>query len=577
MKDTEKERQRERERAWNKPLAARPRTVSHTDPTSHSPRLGSDQPRSSPNGAARSREHSQPSSPNGSVRSRAAEEGDGNYKRERNWGSPQSKWEHQRRHQASPIPGTSLLRARTDSTHSNDSDTHAHKQAQNGRLRHHPSQSSLHSEDSSRPASPADHRRSTEHKDEEEGAIHERERNWGSRHQKWTHNHVHRRSTSPNPAMSHSRVRTQSLESDSSAPAMSILTRSRSPLGLPKGRPSELSLPPQTENLTSRHTPPPPEVPEDIEHDEASRYPTSASPRLRPVNGRAYDNPVHLSSRLPRPDSPIVRSSGVNGNGADGKGSPASAPARFGWQFPRNRPQLPDFERESSSTERSPSPVHRPTSHLVGSGKPSHIPVRSPGQVPKVEIKRNGAVQSFKKGHKRATTEFTEANGAVPPKVQFQPEPDPDPEFASGLGRTDGKSSPGWLSFDIYRAPFSHISYFKGATKVYRTRRHLWRGQSRFHQSRRFIHFLLSIIHRRTLKGSQMPPLPTIMIQRFPLRMLLPLTLRPPLSSPLLLVLVRPSALPESSLKHPHPLKASPSFLVHLHPKMTRGISPLCP
>jgi hypothetical protein len=53
---------------------------------------------------------------------------------------------------------------------------------------------------------------------------------------------------------------------------------------------------------------------------------------------------------------------------------------------------------------------------------PSHIPVRSPGQVPKVAIKRNGDVRAFTKGHKRATTEFTEANGAVPPNIQLEPE-----------------------------------------------------------------------------------------------------------------------------------------------------------
>ena len=104
--------------------------------------------------------------------------------------------------------------------------------------------------------------------------------------------------------------------------------------------------------------------------------------------------------------------------------SPGSA-TRFGWQFPRNRPQLPDFEPDSSSPERSPSPVHRPTSRIVGSGIPSHIPVRSLGQVPKVAIKRSGNGQIFTKGHKRATTEFSEANGAVP-RIHL-----PEPEFAS--------------------------------------------------------------------------------------------------------------------------------------------------
>jgi hypothetical protein len=79
--------------------------------------------------------------------------------------------------------------------------------------------------------------------------------------------------------------------------------------------------------------------------------------------------------------------------------------------------------------------VHRPTGRIGGSGLPSHIPVRSPGQVPKVAIKRNGDVRAFTKGHKRATTEFTEANGAVPPKIQLEPEPEStsEPEIAKSL------------------------------------------------------------------------------------------------------------------------------------------------
>jgi hypothetical protein len=52
--------------------------------------------------------------------------------------------------------------------------------------------------------------------------------------------------------------------------------------------------------------------------------------------------------------------------------------------------------------------------------------LRSPGQVPKVAIKRSGDGQTFTKGYKRATTEFSEANGAVPPKIHL-----PEPKFAS--------------------------------------------------------------------------------------------------------------------------------------------------
>jgi serine/arginine repetitive matrix protein 2 len=192
-------------------------------------------------------------------------------------------------------------------------------------------------------------------------------------------------------------------------------------------------------------------MPEHIEQDETAPPRMSTSPLSKPANGHARDKPLRLPSRLPRPDSPLITSS-VNGNAAsaDVKGvSPASSPARFGWQFPRNRPQLPDFEPDSSSPERSPSPVQRSTSRAVGPGKPSHIPVRSPDQVPKVEIKRNGNVRAFTKGHRRATTEFTEANGAVPPNIHSRPEPELEPEFASELGSTDVNSLRGLPSLSI--------------------------------------------------------------------------------------------------------------------------------
>ena len=441
MKDTEKERQHNRERAWNRPLSARSRTTSHTGSAGHSPGPSSGQSRSTPDSASHSREHSRPPSPSESVRSRTAE-GEENYERERNWGSPHQKWDHQHHPPVSPIPGPSRLHSRIQSTHSNGLETRPRIQGQSQRLRRNPSQSSLHSESSSRPSSPADraHRRQTGRKDDEEEAIHERESKWGSRQQKWTHSPAHNRVASPNPTISHSRARTQSLESDSSVPPTSILTRP--PAGLLKGRPSEYSLPASAEYSSFRHTEPLPEAP-----DEMSVHPVSTSPRSKPVNGHTYDKPLRLPSRLPRPDSPLISS--VNGNSAEIKGaSPAAAAAsRFGWQFPRNRPQLPDFEPDTSSPERSPSPEHRPTSRVVGSGKPSHIPVRSPGQVPKIEIKRNDDVRTFTKGHKRATTEFTEANGAVPPKIHFQPEP--ELELTSEPESTDVKSLRGLLSLSI--------------------------------------------------------------------------------------------------------------------------------
>ena len=414
MKDVEKEHQHERERAWNRPLSARSRTLSHTGSAGHSPspRRGSDQPRS--NSAPRSREDSRAPSPSESVRSRATEEGEENRERERNWGSSRPTWDRP----ASPIPGSSVLRPRTQSTYSNGSDR---------RLRHTPSQSSLLSEGSSRPSSPADliHRR----KDEDEAAIHERERSWSLRQQKWTDTHIRKRAASPNPTTSPSRVRTNS-ESDPTAPAGSALTRR--PNGLLKGRPAE-------QHLSSRHSAPPPEAPEQAERDKASRYPMSTSPQPKPANGYPHDKALRMSLRHTRPDSPLPTST-INGNSADVKGASPGSVTRFGWQFPRNRPQLPDFEPDTSSPERSPSPVHRPTSRIVGSGIPSHIPVRSPGQVPKAVIKRSGDGQTFMKGHKRATTEFLEANGAVPPNIHL-----PEPEFASESESTNAPSLRGSL------------------------------------------------------------------------------------------------------------------------------------
>ena len=440
MKDVEKERQHERERAWNRPLSARSRTLSHTGSGGHSPspRRGSDQPRS--NSAPRSREDSRAPSPSESVRSRATEEGGENHGPERNWGSSRPRWDHQYRPPASPIPGSSVLRPRTQSTHSNGSDR---------RLRHTPSQSSLPSEGSSRPSSPAD--LTQRRKDEDEEAIHGRERNWGSRQQKWSNTHVRKQVASPNPATSHSRVLSNS-EPDSSPPSGSALTRP--PNGLLKGRPAE-------QHLSSRHNAPPPEAPEHAERDEMSRVPMSTSPQPKPTNGYPSDKPLRIPSRHPRPDSPLP-SSTVNGNNSSNvkSASPGSA-TRFGWQFPRNRPQLPDLEPDTSSPERSPSPVHRPTSHTVGSGIPSHIPVRSPVQVPKVAIKRSLDGQTFTKGHKRATTEFSEANGAVPPKIHL-----PEPEFASESESMGAPSLRGLFfcyPFGCCRERVSYVSSFPGS------------------------------------------------------------------------------------------------------------------
>ncbi len=119
MKDTKKASQRECKQAWNRPLLARFRTSSHMGFADHSPspRRGSDQPRSTSSSAPRSWEDSQTLSPSESVCSQATEGGE-NHEREHNLGSPRPRWNHQYHSSASPIPGSSVLHPRTQSTHS---------------------------------------------------------------------------------------------------------------------------------------------------------------------------------------------------------------------------------------------------------------------------------------------------------------------------------------------------------------------------------------------------------------------------------------------------------------------------
>ncbi|KAN0134036.1 hypothetical protein V8E53_008254 [Lactarius tabidus] len=73
---------------------------------------------------------------------------------------------------------------------------------------------------------------------------------------------------------------------------------------------------------------------------------------------------------------------------------------------------LPDFEPNITSPEHSPPPVHQSMARNAGSMKQSHI-------------------SKFTKGHKRVTTEFAEANGAIPPRIHFQPESEPEQDSAS--------------------------------------------------------------------------------------------------------------------------------------------------
>ncbi|KAH9039046.1 hypothetical protein EDB84DRAFT_1437098 [Lactarius hengduanensis] len=83
-----------------------------------------------------------------------------------------------------------------------------------------------------------------------------------------------------------------------------------------------------------------------------------------------------------------------------------------------NRTAAEEEAEGNSERECNPASPHPTRVHQQQRRRPvSHIPVRSPGRILKIDMKPNGGVKKSTKGHKRATTDFAEANGAIPPKI----------------------------------------------------------------------------------------------------------------------------------------------------------------
>ncbi|KZV69383.1 hypothetical protein PENSPDRAFT_485993 [Peniophora sp. CONT] len=251
---------------------------------------------------------------------------------------------------------------------------------------------------------------------------HTRERNWGSHTPNWSSSTMHasRRSMSPlppngtpspRPSPSHARVRTQSFPSKPISPSPNSRaggSRSGSSLGV---EPPAWPVPP---------SPPRPNLNGRRDSAPAKSAAREALAKIRD-NGKEKDTsttPVHSRKE---PSSSSAKPSGIpkpgaartNGNGKNGSALGSIA----GWSFPRKDvAREPDSDLESVSS-RSPSPVH-----VSGRGQ-SHIPVRSPGKIQRAERHVPGTPAEdppssiFRRGHKRASTEFAEANGGVPPKI----------------------------------------------------------------------------------------------------------------------------------------------------------------
>ncbi|KAI0316515.1 hypothetical protein OF83DRAFT_240677 [Amylostereum chailletii] len=240
---------------------------------------------------------------------------------------------------------------------------------------------------------------------------HVRERNWNSPHPHWSNprrplSPMPSPRPSPHPSPSHPRTRTKSLGVNSPKPSpqdQATVRAKKSPNS------SSLSVPKHLSPRPVSPSPPP------RRHDPR---PSQSSPRLAPI-------------------LPSAKSNGKLNGKINGKAniSTPGLEAQFGFSFPRHRAPLPPLGFDHSSPER-PRPSSRPNSTA-----PSHIPVRSPGKVPRVE-KINGhpkpPVETFKKGHKRAGTEFSEANGAIPPRIVVDSEQETDTaEFSQDDGHVD--------------------------------------------------------------------------------------------------------------------------------------------
>lgn len=312
---------------------------------------------------------------------------------------------------------------------------------------------------------------------------HERERNWNAPHPKWTH--TPRRSISPLPQITPSppqaraqtrpspgarprsqvimptraqlpttpRTRTQSLEASAMmTPPKEDLHATLRANGSPSPSPSSLGARRTSRDITKSPSP----SPGSLRARPSSSYSTPAihgelvdrtnrlSPRPRPSSYHASSSSLDqrpLRQLVPRPNSPIPSTTPEkpppNGFGStngtpEGKESPSRGlSSHFGFRFPKNRTVLPPLDLGSDSPERHITPVsaRSVSGPSIGGGKPSHIPVRSPGNIPKSSSSgsvgsndRDGRSPSpsptssptFQRGHKRTTTEFSEAAGTSP-------------------------------------------------------------------------------------------------------------------------------------------------------------------
>lgn len=239
---------------------------------------------------------------------------------------------------------------------------------------------------------------------------HSRERNWNSPRPKWDSNDRAvsplPTSLSPRPSISHSHSLSHSLRT----------SRAESPTQHLQGRKTlRSSLSHSSVSLGDKDKLPPRAVSPSPQGGEIASSSTLLSDIGRP---RSYSQTK---------DTGTASSAGI---------SPSKTPAsgsRFGWQFPRNKTQLPPLEYDEHSPERqsvhsrtlsspSPSPGSGPLHR--SSAKASHIPVRShhTPDASRTMASNGGPSRSGPGvGHKGSITELNVSRGGIPPRIDAEP------------------------------------------------------------------------------------------------------------------------------------------------------------
>ncbi|TCD61633.1 hypothetical protein EIP91_008139 [Steccherinum ochraceum] len=270
---------------------------------------------------------------------------------------------------------------------------------------------------SSRASSPAQsHSPAAIREKEKDPVVHVRERNWNSPHPKWK----------PEPRRSVSPMPPADAEGPSGRARNGSVSASRGGVGVKvKARRSldVLSSPSSSLGVVNKSSPPARDKGKGRESDVSKRSSSSllkspsfsSSSSSKPPASASADRPKSPQPPPPPPEPEPEPPSSPS------KSKVPNFKSRFGWSFPHDRAPLPPLEHDPDDDPeaRAPSPVRL----LAREG--SRIPTATSSGFVASSGNGEGGVNGAgttqiqkKKGHRRSPTEFSEAVGRVPPRVQ---------------------------------------------------------------------------------------------------------------------------------------------------------------